>query len=273
MHPLSAKFAFLILIEAAGPVIAEPLKNSPFFYSQPSELQFGCAVLLNEQEETLAGKLDKGSVDERCAAAMDLWTGHSRRHAARVVGLTVASLPESQPLSVIKRHVEDSLKPEAILREIRDGENLWGLWLACLKPHESLVLELLAELDKKQLNRSAVVFALGKSGDKRALQPLLELLKDPDDRLSGDAAQALGYLAFPEVEQELIEALSRNSSWIKVNACSALGKVGSRRALPALHRIANDKRYTGALSVRSRADAAIQAIVKRNPEAETPNRR
>ncbi len=273
MHGFAVNLAISISMMAVGQVLAGPLKNPPFFYSQPGELQFSCAVMLNKQEEALARKLDKGSVDERCAAARELWTGHSGRHAQRVVELTLASAPESQSLSALKRFVDDSLKPEAILREIRDGDNSWGLWLACLKPHESLVPELLVELNKKKLNRSAVILALGKSGDKRALQPLLELLKDPDHRLPGDAAQALGYLAFPEVEQELVDALSTDNPWLKVKACSALGKVGSRRALPALQRIANDQRYTGALSVRSGAEAAIQAIVKRNPEVESPNLR
>jgi len=270
MHNLAIKLAILISGATAVPALAEVPPKPALFHSEPSELQFSCAVSRNAQEEALASKLSKGSEEERCAAAADLWNGHSRRHAARVVEFIVGSVSESDPVVGLKRSVDDRLKPEAILRELREGDNLWGLWLACLKPHETLVPELLAELSKEQRNRPAVILALGKSGDQRALQPLLLLLENSDYRLPGDAANALGYMAFPEVEPKLIEALSRDNPWLKVNACSALGKVGSRRALPALHQIANDKKYTGALSVRTMAASAIEAITKRNPEQVVP---
>jgi len=271
MHNIAIKLAISISVVTAGPAVAEPPAKPAFFHSQPSELQFSCAVSLNAQEEALARMLSKGSVEERCAAAGDLWNGHSGRYAGRVVEFTMESASESDPMAALKRSVDDSLKPEVIIRELRKGDNLWGLWLACLRPHETLVPELLAELNKKQLNRPAVILALGKSGDQRALQPLLLLLEDSDYRLPGDAANALGYMAFPEVELKLMEALSRDNPWLKVNACSALGKVGSRRALPTLQRIANDKKYTGALSVRSTAASAIVAITKRNPEQDAPS--
>ena len=44
----------------------------------------------------------------------------------------------------------------------------------------------------------------------------------------------------------------------------ALAKFGSRKALPALEKLANDERYTGALNVRGMADDAIQRITERD---------
>ncbi len=271
MHNFAIKLAIIFSVAAVRPAIAEPPVKQAYFRSEPTELRFSDAASRNAKEEDLASRLSKGTMEERVAAAGDLWNGHSRRHAGRVLKFILGSASELAVGTNLKRSIEDSLKPEAIFRELRDGDNLWGLWLACLRPHESLVPELLAELNKEPPNRPEVILALGKSGDKRAVQPLLQLLGNSNYRLPGDAANALGYMAFPEVEQNLMEALSRDNPWLKVNACSALGKVGSRRALPALQRIANDKRYTGALAVRYTAASAIEAITKRNPEQAAPS--
>jgi len=253
-------------VATTEPTAAQSAMKSTFVYSDPSELQFSCAVFLNAQEEALAGKLSKGSAEERVAAARDLWNGHSRRHAGHVIEFILGRTSQTDSMAALKHIVEDSLKPEAILRELRQDDNLWGLWLAFLHPHEALVPDLLADLIKKPQNRPEVILALGKSGDPRALQPLLHLVDDSDYRIPGDAANALRYMTFPAAEQKLIEALSRDNGWLKVKACSALGKVGCPRALPALERIAKDRRSTGALSIRSTATCAIEAIVKRNPE-------
>ena len=107
------------------------------------------------------------------------------------------------------------------------------------------------------------MLALGNSGDPRALEPLLELLKSKDYRTAGDAAQALGYLGGKDVEEKLIEALKEDNGWRQVNACGALAKLGSRGALPALEKLANSDRYTGALNIKGMAKTAVERIKKR----------
>jgi HEAT repeat protein len=107
------------------------------------------------------------------------------------------------------------------------------------------------------------MLALGNSGDARALGPLLELLKSDDYRIAGDAANALGYMANAEAERRLIEALAGDNGWCQVNACGALAKFGTRKALPALEKLARDERYTGALDVKGMAEGAIERITKR----------
>ncbi|MEO5716241.1 MAG: HEAT repeat domain-containing protein [Luteolibacter sp.] len=262
-------FAAIVSVRLIEPTDAQPALKDAFVHSNPVELQFSCAMFPNAREEFVASKLAKGSSDGRTAAARELWDGHSRRHARLVMEFISESAPRTASMTAFERIVEDSLKPEAILRELREGDHLWGLWLAFLRPHETLVPDLLADL-MNPTNFPEVILALGKSGDPRSLQPLLQLLDSPDDRIPGDAANALGYMAFPEAEQKLIEALSRDNGWLKVHACSSLGKVGSRRALPALERIASDQTYAGALSIRSAAASAIESITKRNPEHATP---
>ena len=92
--------------------------------------------------------------------------------------------------------------------------------------------ELLTGLDKKDFLPETML-ALGNSRDMRALQPLMERLESEDYRTAGDAAKALGYLGFPEVEPKLIAALAPDNGWRQVNACSALVKLGTALALPA----------------------------------------
>ena len=105
--------------------------------------------------------------------------------------------------------------------------------------------------------------AKGNSGDSRALEPLLELLKSKEYRTAGDAAQALCYLGNPEAEPKLIEAPAADSGWLKVNACRTLARMGTRRALPALDWLAKSDRYTGALNVKGMAGNAIENIKRR----------
>ena len=107
------------------------------------------------------------------------------------------------------------------------------------------------------------MLALGNSGDRRALDPLLDLLKSKDYRTAGFAAQALGYLGDADAEPHLIEVLRGDNGWCQVKASVALGKFGSAKALPALEKLAKCDEYTGALSVKGCAAEALKSITKR----------
>jgi WD40 repeat protein len=60
----------------------------------------------------------------------------------------------------------------------------------------------------------------------------------------------------------LIESLGYDN-WPQVNACAALGKVGSKKALPGLTKLAESTEYTGALNVRGTAMRAVVSIERR----------
>jgi hypothetical protein len=241
----------------------------------PPELQFGCFGTSDPEEEKLAELLAKGEPHERLVAARGLWEGHSRRQASNVLKYLAGPPPGGEGFRKLQREVEGSLQPQAILRELKEGDYLWGTWLAFLRPHEQLVPTLLAGLKDKPARELGArgkgksefypetMLALGNSGDARALEPLLELLKSDDYQIAGDAANALGYLGNADVEPKLIEALAWDNGWRQVKACGALGKIGSRKALPALEKVAKDDRYTGALNVTGAAEFAIEWITKR----------
>ncbi len=242
----------------------------------PPELQFGCFGASDPEEQKLAKLLADGEPHRQLAAAKTLWEGHSRRQAANVIKYLAGPPPGGDGYRKLQREIDAALKPQAILRELTEGDYLWGTWLAFLRPHEDAVPTLLAGLkDKPPRDLLAkgtgkskffheTMLALGNSGDARAREPLLELLKGDNSWIAGDAANALGYLGDTGVEPKLIEALGGDVGWLQLRACMALAKLGSRKALPALEKLAEDERYTGALNVRGMAEDAIQRILERD---------
>ncbi len=244
-------------------------------YLCPPELQFGCSYTSEPEEDKLAELLKKGEPHEQLAAARELWEGHSRRQAANVVKYLAGPPPAGEEFRKLQREVDAVLTPRAILRELKEGDYLWGTWLAFLRPHEEFVPVLLEGLeDKPSRDRGArgkgksdyfneTMLALGNSGDGRALKPLLDLLKSDDYETAGNAANALGYLGKLEAEPMLIEALARDNPWRQVNACGALAKFGTSKAVPALEKLAKDNRPQGALDIKGMAEEAIKRIKKR----------
>ena len=251
-------------------------------HMNPPELQFSCAGSSDSEEDKLAKSVTKGDPPQQLAAARELWQGHSRRQASHVLQYLAGPPPGGEGFRKFQREADAALKPQAVLRELNEGDYLWGTWLAFLRPHEELVPTLLAGLKDKPPRQigargkgkseyfAETTLALGNSGDARALGPLLELLKGDDYRVAGDAANALGYLGSAESEASLIAALAADNGWRQVNACIALGKFGGREALPALEKLAKDDRYTGALAVQGAAANAIERITKREPPPAPP---
>lgn len=267
------------------PKLPQAEKERPRFsqrYLNPPKLQFSCAGISDPEGDKLAEVVTKGDPPQQLAAARELWRGHSRRQASHVLQYLAGPPPGGEGFRQLQREADAALKPQAVLRELKEGDYLWGTWLAFLRPHEELVPTLLAGLKDKPPRQigargkgkseyfAETTLALGNSGDARALGPLLELLKGDDYRVAGDAANALGYLGSVESEASLIAALAADNGWRQVKACGALAKFGSREALPALEKLAKDNRPTGSLNVRGMAEHAIEQITKREPPPAPP---
>jgi HEAT repeat protein len=91
--------------------------------------------------------------------------------------------------------------------------------------------------------REAAAIALGKIGDKKAIEVLLEALNDHYCFVCEASAKALGRIADERSIDALIEALKyplpnqeKYSQWqrVRANAAEALGKIGDHRALNGL---------------------------------------
>jgi Tol biopolymer transport system component len=233
-------------------------------YLNPPELQYGCFGTSDERENRYADQLGKGKPDEQLAAARALWQGRSRRQAASVIKFLAGSLPAGHEFGALKRDVDAALKPESILRELREGDYLWGTWLAFLRPHKDLVPVLLAGLKEKPDQLDETILALGKSGDPRALDPLIEFLRSNKETTAGYAAKALGYMNDPKVEPLLIKALGSSGGWQTVQVCDALAEIGTLKSLPELQKLADCREYTGAMNVRGMAKEAVSRIELRH---------
>ncbi len=115
------------------------------------------------------------------------------------------------------------------------------------------VVFLIAALEDDNSNvRCAAAAALGKIGDRRAVEPLGAALKSKDEMLRKAAAEALARIGAPVV-QALTAAVSDGDDQVRKVAAAALGRVGDTRAVQPLVLAVSD----GDDQVRKVAAAAL----------------
>lgn len=115
-------------------------------------------------------------------------------------------------------------------------------------------------VDAYDLSRVAVE-ALGKIGDPRAVEPLIEMMRHREFSYRISAVQALIDIGGPAVEP-LIKALESQDPDIRLNAVKALGEIKDLRAIKVLTERLKDENK----SVREAAEAAVVKIQKANPK-------
>jgi HEAT repeat protein len=101
------------------------------------------------------------------------------------------------------------------------------------------VVEPLIELlnDQNWIVREGAVQALEKIRDTRAIDPLIEALKDTNRKRVSDALRSIGPAAF----EPLIEALKNDDSRIRMGAAMVLGEMKNPAAMDDLVKTAKDK--------------------------------
>jgi HEAT repeat protein len=133
--------------------------------------------------------------------------------------------------------------------EQEDGE-----WYKTL-PHSGGVYDLIytAVSGTGSAERVRAVVALGKSGDPRAVRPLVDLLGDTDQEIRLAATKALGSLKSGRPVDELVERLQDRSEQmvIREQAAVALAAIRSTGALRGLREFVSDE--TEDPSIRSYA--------------------
>jgi HEAT repeat protein len=111
--------------------------------------------------------------------------------------------------------------------------------LAALAPAR-VVTEMAARLadEPDRGVRQSLARGLGRLGDDRALPVLIQSLQDRDLEVCHEAALALSRFNSPAAYEALLAALARKENredWqVRRFAAQALGKLGDRRAVPAL---------------------------------------
>ena len=98
---------------------------------------------------------------------------------------------------------------------------------------DSLLKKLQSPDAEVQLRWEAAM-ALGHLGDQRAVQPLIEALKDPNRDVRLAAAEALGYLRDKRAVPHLIAALKDPNRDVRLAAAWSLGYLEDKRAVPHL---------------------------------------
>lgn len=119
--------------------------------------------------------------------------------------------------------------------------------------------------------RWAAAYALTWTGDKRAIMPLLGALRDQreEPRVRGQAAEGLGEALVGGSDDAaldvLLDSLRSPAPEVRFWSAFALGKIGDRRAIPELERLAAHDHAVvpGWWSVSKEATAAIAAIAAR----------
>lgn len=119
---------------------------------------------------------------------------------------------------------------------------------------ESLINTL---IEDTELLRVSAADALGWIGDERAVQPLLSALEQSpaDSSVREVAAEALGRIGNPEVIPALVASLTDTNEWVRRASAVALGDLGDQSVMDALAQALGDE---SALV----QDAAFEAIKK-----------
>ncbi|MFA5255571.1 MAG: HEAT repeat domain-containing protein [Candidatus Omnitrophota bacterium] len=112
-----------------------------------------------------------------------------------------------------------------------------------IKIGQPSVQPLIAELkgNGSRIFKAYCAYALGKIGDKQAVQPLLEALKNVSSEIRADAASALGEIGDKQAVQHLFEALKDGSRDVRKYAAIALSKLGHREVAQQLIEALKDK--------------------------------
>ena len=147
-----------------------------------------------------------------------------------------------EALSVILKSHQEREKgtSSCIVTKIFDViQHLPQILFECLdKTQFAVYIHAISEWKNKQKIRALAVEALGKLGNPRAIEPLLEILKnDKKEMVQKAAAEALVKLGYDEKEIEylsLIRTLHHHILYRRLAAANALGKLGDPRAVELL---------------------------------------
>jgi HEAT repeat protein len=102
------------------------------------------------------------------------------------------------------------------------------------------LIEALKDLGDDDVRMSAVE-ALGKIGSDKVIEPLIQSLKDSDDFVRMSAVEALGMIGSDKVIEPLIQSLKDLDDFVLRIAVEALGKIGNDKAVEPLIQTFKDK--------------------------------
>lgn len=107
------------------------------------------------------------------------------------------------------------------------------------------VLPLIVALHATERNVCRLaVEALGKIGDRRAVEPLISILQNNDTVICGLAAKALGQIGDPRAVTPLIDTLRNPAKWLRCQVAEALGKIGDLLGVEPLIAVLGERHFS-----------------------------
>ena len=132
---------------------------------------------------------------------------------------------------------------DALRKMIETGDKLDKMRaiyaLANLKGEDALKLIAMGLNDPVEDVRSAAVRALIDMGDRRAVEPLLERLKDESPVVKRVTIEGLGFYREPKVVGPLMQMLQSKDHGVIERALEVLGRMGDKKAEEAMLYFAN----------------------------------
>jgi HEAT repeat protein len=131
---------------------------------------------------------------------------------------------------------------------------------------EKAVSTLIAQLKSGLADPVLTIQALGRSGSRAAIAPIVERLGDAQPEVRGTAAEALGHLDASDQVKRLQAMLADQSAFVRVKAAGALFVLGNDAGLPLLRDLMDDEsaasRLVAAEAMASRPDVAWLDLVR-----------
>jgi HEAT repeat protein len=139
-----------------------------------------------------------------------------------------------------------------------DANIQWNLLKALNAIGEPAIEPLLQMLEsKKAVERSNAARTFGLMSDNKALEPLIRLLvSDTDSGSRGNVAEALGKIGDEKATDALIESLNDTEAFVRRESAKALGKLKDEKAVEPLIKLLKDPVY----KVRADAATALKEI-------------
>jgi hypothetical protein len=159
----------------------------------------------------------------------------------------------------------DAAADTELSRALSAGSGVEARMLATMG-NQRAVAVLLADLQKGIANTVLTVDALGESGSRQAMAPLLGLLADSRIEVRGAAVNALGKFGDRSLVSRLKPLLSDQSGFVRVRAAGALYRLGDDSGLQLLQDLMADPsasmRLAAADAMASRPDTGWLALVR-----------
>jgi len=145
--------------------------------------------------------------------------------AARALGQTGSD----KDAEFLVRYVEDYSPADSLIAEI-----IFALGELKSKKATDYLLGLAASEDTKPVRKMSALEALGKIGDKEAVDGILAALREQDANVRASAISALGSFSGRKVDEALVESFRDSFHKVRVAAAQAVGERKLAQAIPFL---------------------------------------